>query len=93
MKQVLEFWPLIVAIGSMLIWIVRLESKYLATKEKLNDYILHSNDNLNRHKEDLKENDSKVWNKIETIQTQSLEILTTVSRLEGKLETLMRETN
>ena len=92
-EMLLKFWPVFLTFILLVVWQVRMEAKLLNTKERLLEHINGTEKGLKEHKDDVKNNQVKVWDKIETIKDQNTEILTAVSRLEGKFETILRETN
>lgn len=84
--MLLRLWPIFVGVIMLVAWLIRLEAKSLHTEEKLNAHINNAKKELDDHKKSVKDNEGKVWDKIDTIKDQNTEILRSISRLEGKLE-------
>lgn len=83
----LRLWPVFVAIILCVAWFIRLEANHLSLRDRFDEFKHSSRRDLDDHKKNVKENEIKVWEKIDTIKDQNVEILKTLSRLEGKLET------
>lgn len=70
-EDFLKFWPVILFLGAVVVWFVRLESKVLYLEKD------HQN-----HKEDYK----TLWSKIDMMQLNINEVRETLARIEERLK-------
>lgn len=88
----LKLWPIFVGVILLVAWFIRLEAKQLHQGEKINDQNKAIDDLEKNYKSEVealrktvKDNNEKMWDKIDTVREQNVEILKTLSRLEGQL--------
>lgn len=81
----LKLWPIFVGVMMLVAWLIRLEANHLSYKDKSDDKFISLKKELEDHKKSVRDNESKVWEKIDTIKDQNIEILKSLSRLEGQL--------
>jgi hypothetical protein len=70
-----DLWPIVLAFLLGLIWLVRLEAKFLNLKSNYDNYVVTE-----------KDKDKVMWDKFESIQTSLNTLLQSVARLEGKMD-------
>lgn len=70
-----DLWPIVLAFLLGLIWLVRLEAKFLNLKSNYDNYVVAE-----------KDKDKVMWDKFESIQTSLNTLLQSVARLEGKMD-------
>lgn len=87
LETISRLWPLFIGFITIIIWFVRLEAKHIHLAEKFKDHKESSNKDTSDLEDDLKENMKQVWKRFNTVTDQNTEILRTLSRMEGKLET------
>jgi hypothetical protein len=84
-ELILRLWPIFVGVIMLVAWLIRLESNHLSLRDRFEDHKDTSKKELDDHKRNVKDNEIKVWEKIDTIKDQNIEILKSLSRLEGQL--------
>lgn len=74
-RIIADLWPIVLAFLFGIIWLVRLESKFLNLKNNYDNYVVLE-----------KDKDKVMWDKFESIQTSLNTLLQSVARLEGKMD-------
>jgi uncharacterized membrane-anchored protein YhcB (DUF1043 family) len=85
-EVLIRLWPVFLGVLGLTAWLIRLESRTLSNREKIQAVELSFKKELDDLKEEVRQHVNKVWDKIDTIKDQNTEILKSISRLEGKLE-------
>ncbi len=71
-----EYWPVGVALVTMVAWFIRLESK-----------VLYLEKDHHEHKRAYSERETQMWAKIDGLQVGITTVLQALAKIEGKLET------
>ena len=85
-ELILRLWPVFLGVIMLVAWLIRLEANHLSLKDRFEEHRNHSKKELDDHKNNMKDNEGRVWGNIDTIKDQNTKILQSISRIEGNLE-------